>query len=278
LKIQIGLCGILTTLFSTAAMAESAAPVADEIIEAEHATPLDESDYGPQSPRDIDRHDGRNPQVFGFAPEASKMALCNIHLHESAEHRGGEFTTKAAAGSGPGAGFRYDGQLSDAELSPVGRKIGESEGGDLVPGDTVEAHFVYTTALATPGPGLESCFTEASHNPQLRVEAVVGVLVNDPKAADFTEIARIENGAGRSQLPALPQDLGAPVVYIGSTTGTVYNTEPSPVHVTWSVRPRVEKIEIGSLGRWFADNPFAETHAHGVRSLVTDPAALSPIE
>lgn len=275
---QIGLCGILTALSSAAAMAETPAPVADEIIEAEHATPADDAGFGPQSPRDIDRADGSNPQVFGFAPDASKMALCNIHLHESAEHRGGEFTTKAAADGGQPTGFRYDGQLSDAELAPVDRKIGEGAGGDLAPGDTVEAHFVYTTALAIPGPGLESCFTEASHNPQLRVEAVVGVLVNDPNATDFTEIARIENSAGRSQLPALPQDLGAPVVYIGSTTGTVYNTEPSPVHVTWSVRPRVEKIEIGSLDRWFAANPFAESHAHGVRSLVTDPASLSQIE
>lgn len=274
---QIAPCAILAAFSSTAAMAETPAPVTDEIIEAEHATPPDDSAYGPQSPRDIDRHDGRNPQVFGFAPEPSRMALCNIHLHESAEHRGGEFTTAAGDGGGS-AGFLYDGELSAAELAPLDRKIGESQGSDLVPGDTIEVHFVYTTALATPGEGLQSCFTEASHNPQLRVEAVVGVLVNDPEARDFTALARIETADGRGQLPALPDDLGAPVVYIGSTTGTVYNDAPSPVHVTWSVRPEVEKIDIGSLGRWFADNPFAETHAHGVRELVTDPASLSQIE
>lgn len=104
------------------------------------------------------------------------------------------------------------------------------------------------------------------------------MLVNDPDADDFTQIARFESLDGLNQLPDLPADLGAPTVYNGSTTGEDFDLKGSPVQVTWSVRPKVAKIDIGSLARWFADNPFQENHAHPVRNLVTDPDLLSQIE
>lgn len=273
--------GISVAMIAVAASAEAPPlPGEDSTEQAALAAATHGKGFGPQSPRDIDNHNGSNPQIFGFAPEATRMTLCNIHLHESAEHKGGEFTTSAGDrdARGDGTGFKYNSTLSPAELAPLDHKVGEGENGDLIPGDTVEAHFVYSTAQATPGPGLTSCFTEAVHNPQLRVEAVIGVLVNDPSAANFAEMARFQNIGGLNQLPNLPGDLGVPTVYNGSTTGAVYDEKGSPMQVTWSVRPKVVKIDITSLDGWLKDNAFHEQSAHHVRNLVTDPALLSKIE
>lgn len=74
------------------------------------------------------------------------------------------------------------GVLTPVEISTVG----DSEHGDSVPGDTIEIHFVYSTAQATLGPGLGTCLSDAIGNPQLRVEAVVGVLVA-VGGADYVE-------------------------------------------------------------------------------------------
>ncbi len=58
--------------------------------------------FGPQSPRDIDQSYGVNQRVFGTAPNRSQLNLCNIHFHENAEHKGGNFTTYAGNGDGKG--------------------------------------------------------------------------------------------------------------------------------------------------------------------------------
>ena len=236
--------------------------------------------FGPQSPRDISVRDGMNHRIFTLAPERQALNLCNIHLHENAEHRGGEFTTYAGNGDGHGngTGYKYNGTLTAAERVPVGRTVGESEEGSLVPGDTVEIHFVYTSADAQPGVTLGACFTDATKNPQLRVEGVVAVLVNDPKAGQMTQIAEVKQIAGLYQVPNLPDQLGTPVRYAGSTTGPSYNAAASPFQVTWNVRPKVAKIDLNSLAAWLDDNPFKETHAHGVRNLVVNPALLSPMD
>lgn len=276
--------GIAVALTGSVAFAETHEhSVEDSVIEEQNAALLASTEgkgFGPQSPRDIDAKDGQNLRAFGAAPEVSEMTLCDIHLHENAEHKGGEFTTYAGNGDGEGAGtgFKYNGELTEAELAPVGATIGAGEHGDLVPGDTVEIHFVHSTAQATLGNGLGTCLNESIGNPQLRVEAVVAVLVNDPAAADFTEMAMIENIGGLNQVPNLPNDLGTPVVYDGSTTGPKYNETGSPFQVTWSVRPNVIKIDINSLGVWLESNAFGEEHAHGVRNLVTDAKLLSVIE
>jgi len=67
------------------------------------------------------------------------------------------------------------------------------------------------------------------------------------------------------------------VQYTGSTTGPGYNEKGSPFQVSWSVRPQVAKVDIKTVGNWFADNIFDENKAHGVRNLVTNPALLSKI-
>jgi hypothetical protein len=115
-------------------------------------------------------------------------------------------------------------------------------------------------------------------NPQLRVEAQVFVLVNDDAAHDFVELAKVGTMDGLNQALNIPSDTGTPVVYDGSTTGPSYNEAGSPLQVTWSVRPDVAKVNIATVGAWFANNVFDEDHAHGVRNLVMNPALLSPIQ
>ena len=268
-------------LLGTTATAQEEA-VSDEVIEEQRAAlaaSTDGAGFGPQSPRDIDAVAGENDRMFGEAPSYTEMNLCNIHFHENAEHRGGEFTTYAGNGNGEGAGtgFQYDGELTEAELSPIDAPIGVGEEGDLEPGDTVEVHFVFSTAGIEPGPTLGACLNEAIGNPQLRVETQVIVLVNDDEAMDFTEMARVEMVDGYYQAPGLPSDMATPVVYAGSTTGPSYNEVGSPYQVTWSVRPQVARVDINSVGEWLSDNVFEEEHAHGVRNLVDDLALLSPI-
>lgn len=265
-----------------AAASEGQRAVSDDVIAAQRAAlaaSTSGAGFGPQAPRDIGIASGSNARNFGATPAVTEMALCDIHFHESAEHKGGEFTIYGGNGDGKGygTGYRYDGKLTDAELAPTDVKIGATDHGDLVPGDTIEIHFVHSTAQATLGKGLGTCLSDAIVNPQLRVETVVGVLVNEPKAADFTEMAKIVMIGGRNQVPNLPNDLGKPVIYAGSTTGPSYNEKGSPFQVTWSVRPKVVKINITSVGRWLADNPFDERYAHGVRNLVVNPDLLSPI-
>lgn len=258
--------------------------VADGVIAKQRAAlaaSTDGAGFGPQSPRDLSTLEGKNTRVFESAPVHTEMNLCDIHFHENAEHKGGEFTKYAGNGdgNGVGTGYLYAGALSDAERAPLGRKVGMSKYGHLEPGDTIEVHFVHTTAQTDPGPTLATCLSEAIMNPQLRVETQVMVLVNDAAARDFGDLAKIEQVAdGRYQAPNIPTDTGAPIVYQGSTTGPSFNEKGSPFQVTWSVRPQVARVNIASLETWLGDNVFGETGAHGVRNLVTNPLLLSPIK
>lgn len=264
-------------------LATSSEPVSDEVIQAQRealASATDGAGFGPQSPRDIDSQEGTNERTFGISPYFTRMNLCDIHFHENAEHRGGEFTTFAGNGDGAGngTGFKFDGELTPEELSDYGETVGAGEHGDLVPGDTIEIHFVHSTAQVGPGPTLATCLSDQIGNPQLRVETVVGVLVNDPAAADFTKMAEIVQREGFYQAGSIPPTLGKPVRYAGSTTGPGYNEKGSPFQVTWSVRPKVLKIDISSIDAWLKDNPFEERHAHGVRNLVQAPQLLSQMK
>ncbi|NHH99341.1 delta-class carbonic anhydrase [Oceanimonas sp. MB9] len=233
--------------------------------------------FGPQSPRDIDRLKGSNPVVFSPAPPASQMNLCNIHFHKNAEHKGGQFTRFAGNGDGRGyqGGYRYSGTLSEQELAPVQGDICPGRHGSLYPGDTIEVHYVHSSAQVTPGPTLAACLSQAGQNPQLRVEAQVYVLVNDAGAADFGELAAHGVRQGRHQGLNIPANTGTPVQYAGSTTGPAYNEKGSPFQVTWGVRPEVLKVNIASVGEWCRQNDFNEGHAHGVRNLVSNPQLLS---
>ena len=119
--------------------------------------------FGPQSPRDIDSLTGTNNIAFNPAPHYSQMNLCNIHFHKNAEHKGGEFTEYAGHGDGKGnhTGYRYSGSLSKAELAPLSKPVCADDHGGLVPGDTIELHYVHTSAQVTPGPTLGSCLSES---------------------------------------------------------------------------------------------------------------------
>ena len=271
---------LMSASFTQAHAADTEAPVADSVIAQQRAALAAAAvgtGFGPQSPRDIDSLNGANPRLFRPAPDFSRMNLCNIHFHEGAEHKGGEFTDYAGNGDGKGygTGYLYTGDLSESELSPVDFKVGSEEHGTLEPGDTIEVHFVYSTAEIAPGPTLNSCFSEAINNPQLRVEAQVYVLVNDDDAADFKAQTDVVMINGFHQAAGIPGDTGTPVQYAGSTTGPGFNEKGSPFQVSWSVRPKVQKLSIRSVADWLSGNMFDEDHAHGVRNLVVNEELLS---
>jgi len=257
--------------------------VSDQVIAEQRAMLVEntkDKGFGPQSPRDIDSSAGNNKRMFSVAPGYTEMNLCNIHFHKNAEHKGGEFTQYAGNGDGHGyqSGYQYSGQLSAAELEPLHTEICPSEHGALAPGDTIEVHYVHSTAQIEPGPTLGSCLNDSIKNPQLRVETQVYVLVNDKNALDFGELTRHGVKNGLHQALNIPGNTGTPVQYAGSTTGPGYNEKGSPFQVTWSVRPKVAKVNIETVGDWCKGNVFDEDHAHGVRNLVTNPDLLSEIE
>jgi len=235
--------------------------------------------FGPQSPRDIDATAGHNPILFSAAPPSSKMNLCNIHFHKNAEHKGAEFSRFAGNGDGYGfqSGYQYTGRLSPAKLESAGHDICPSEHGSLNSGDTIEVHYVYSSAAVRPGPTLGSCMNNAIINPQLRVEAQVYVLVKDKSALDFSALTKYEEMNGLYQALNIPSNTGAPVQYAGSTTGPGYNEQGSPFLVSWSVRPDVAEVDVKTVGTWCKGNIFDEDHAHGVRNLIVNPDLLSEI-
>lgn len=235
--------------------------------------------FGPQSPRDIDAKDGANSRAFNIAPAYTSMNLCNIHFHKNAEHKGGEFTEYAGDGDGHGyqSGYKYTGKLSAAELKPVKGEVCPSEHGGLASGDTIEVHYVHSTAQVSPGPTLGACLNDVTKNPQLRVETQVYVLVNDKNALDFGKLTAIGTINGKQQAVNIPAATGTPVQYVGSTTGPGYNEKGSPFEVTWNVRPKVAKVNIETVGKWCKGNVFKEDHAHGVRNLVINKELLSSI-
>ena len=239
-----------------------------------------EKGFGPQSPRDIDSKTGENNRIFSAAPAYKDMNLCNIHFHKNAEHKGGEFTKYAGAGDGHGysSGYKYNHSLTVAELLPSKNEICPSKHGALKSGDTIEVHYVHSTADVNPGATLGSCLSDSIKNPQLRVETQVYVLVNDKNALDFNELTKHGIKNGFNQALNIPKNTGIPVQYEGSTTGPSYNEKGSPFQVSWSVRPKVAKVNIDTLGQWCKGNTFKEDHAHGVRNLVVNPKLLSIIK
>jgi len=206
------------------ATAGHAAMATDAVIaeqRAKLASSTKDKGFGPQSPRDIDTIKGDNTLDFNSAPPYGEMNLCNIHFHENAEHKGGEFTKYQGNGDGHGylSGYEYSGTLNKEELTPVGSKVCPNKHDFLEPGDTIEIHYVHSTAKVNPGPTLASCLSEAVKNPQLRVEAQVYVLTNDGKGQDFMELTAIGKKDGFNQALHIPSNTGTPVTYDGSTTG-----------------------------------------------------------
>lgn len=232
--------------------------------------------YGPQTPRDIDRKAGSNPQRFPLAPAYKEMNLCNIHFHQQAEHKGRDFAVHAGDGEHGGYQCAISQKLTPAELAPPAGEVCKG----LKPGDTIEVHWVHSSCDVTPGKGLGACLSDKCGNPSLRVETQVFTLVNDRKAMNFNDFAYGGNKAkGFHQAKAIPNNTGKPVEFMGSTTGPKYSEAVcSPLQVTWSVRPKCAKLDINSVAEWCKQNEFAEDHAHGVRKLVVNPKLLAPIK
>lgn len=256
--------------------------VSDQVIQDQRdalAANTKGKDFGPQSPRDLNTLTGNNPGTFAVAPPSVEMNLCNIHFHKNAEHKGGEFTEYAGNGDGHGfqTGYVYNGNLTSAEATPVAGEICPNKHGNLFSGDTIEVHYVHSSADVEPNPGLANCLGGLESQPQLRVETQVFVLVNDSNALDFNELTAHAEKDGVFQALNLPTNTGTPIEYAGSTTGPSYNENGSPLQVTWSVRPQVAKLNIATVGKWCEENVYNEDHAHGVRNLVINPDLISPI-
>jgi len=238
--------------------------------------------FGPQTPRDIDSPKGENKRAISMAPDYKQMNLCNIHFHKNAEHKSKEFSIHVAGEHGAEGGYQCNmsKNLSKAELAAPKKPVCKGEHGELKPGDTIEVHWVHSSCEVKPGKGLESCSSASCANPDLRVEAQVYVLVNDPKAQDFNALGYGGNVInGFHQAKAIPGNTGKPVQFIGSTTGPKWSEQTcSPLQVTWSVRPQCAKLDINSVAKWCESNEFSEDHAHGVRKLVTSPKLLSEIK
>lgn len=271
----------VATVFAMSSTA-MASDVSDSVIKKQRAAleaNTDGKGFGPQTPRDIDAKSGSNKRLFGVAAPSTQMNLCNIHFHRNAENKGGEFTTYAGNGDGMGnnTGFKYNGKLSSSESKPLNKNVCAGKGSSLLSGDTLEVHFVYSSADVSPGPTLGACLADSTMNPGLRVETQVVVLVNDDDAIDFKDMAKIDQVNGYHQAVNIPNNTGTPVTFLGSTTGPAYNEKASPLQVTWSVRPQVSKVDISSVGEWCDNNAFNEDHAHGVRNLVINEKLLSPI-
>jgi hypothetical protein len=91
-------------------------------------------------------------------------------------------------------------------------------------------------------------------------------------------LTKIGEQNGYQQAPNISKNAGVPINYAGSTTGPTYNEKGSPIQVSWSVYPKVLKVNAESVGKWCEGNEFKEDHAHGVRNLVKDPGLLSKIK
>lgn len=274
---------LLLPVCASAADKEVDAQVSDQVVAKQRdmlAKNTKDKGFGPQSPRDIDSSAGNNKVLFHAAPIYTEMNLCNIHFHKNAEHKGGEFTKYAGNGDGKGyqSGHQYTGSLNANELKPIDKAACPSEHSRLFPGDTIEVHYVHSTAQIKPGPTLNACLNKSVINPQLRVETQVYVLVNDTKALDFMELTKHGMKNGLHQALNIPNNTGIAVEYAGSTTGPGFNEKGSPFQVSWGVRPKVAKVNIKTMDSWCKGNVFKENHAHGVRTLVTDPDLLSNIE
>lgn len=271
---------LAATFLSSAAFADTHGHAAEH---AEHTAKSPAcTGFGPQTPRDIDSRHGENKIAFSPSPNYEDMNLCNIHFHVNAEHKAKDFSIHAQGEHGAEGGYQCNmsKQLSSAELAPTAEPVCPSEHGELKPGDTIEVHWVHSSAPVTPGPTLGACLSDNVKNPDLRVEAQVFTLVNDPKALDFNSLDYHDKTVnGYKQADAIPGNTGKPVVFTGSTTGPKYNEATcSPLQVTWSVRPNCAKVDINSVAKWCKGNAFKEDHAHGVRKLVTTLSLLSEIK
>ena len=169
--------------------------------------------FGPQTPRDIDVRDGQNPQAYRLAPPYQEMNLCNIHFHRHAEHKAKAFAIYAGEGEDDhGGGYQcgISKALSAAELKAPDQEICKG----LKPGDTIEVHWVHSSCQVKPGEGLGACSSDKCANPELRVEAQVFTLVNDPAALKFGDFGYGGNVVGgRHQAKAIPTKTGKPVEF-----------------------------------------------------------------
>lgn len=223
---------------------------------------------GPQAPRDITSKVGENQVSWPFAEDPRSMNLCNIHFHRFAEHKGPEYGV--LAGEGDHQGYRCNDSRPPKTRQHTAEK-GQCK--NVMVGDTIEVHWVFTSCDVDPGQGLGACMSDTCKNPSLRVEARV-FTVSEAKSGvlDFNEF----DVKGRQPKNYPPSE--QMVRYLGSTTGPSYTENAcSPLQVSWSVSGSCYKVSKSSLDQWCSKNVFQEDHAHGVRKIVKSPKLLDAI-
>ena len=231
--------------------------------------------FGPQTPRDLTKRDGENPVKFNLSPNHRQLNLCNIHFHKHAEHKASGFSLPAEKTGAGGWKCNETQSLTSSQLeAPASNQFCQN----VMPGDTIEVHWVYSSCDVKPGKGLQACSSQSCANPQLRVETKVFLLVNDAKAPSFARYTATTAKNGFQQVTQLP-DRSDALEFLGSTTGPQYSEQTcSPFQVTWNVSQSCQLLNINSLHEWCKKNPFNEEHAHGIRKVVTTPELLSPIK
>ncbi len=231
--------------------------------------------YGPQTPRDIDKKSGTNSSLFSLAPSYKNMNLCNMHFHLNAEHKSKLYSV-TADNSKIGFQCNATSELSDTELKPIAKNYCKG----IKPGDTIEVHWVHSSCQVKPGKGLGSCLSKECTNPDLRVEGQVFLLVNDSSAMNFNDLAYDKNVVnGYHQAKNIPSNTGSPLQYLGSATGEELNNKAcSTLSVSWGIRSECAKLDINSLSNWCKDNVFKENYAHGSRPLVSNLKLLSEMK
>ena len=95
------------------------------------------------------------------------MNLCNNHFHKNAEHAGGKFTQYVGNGDGQRyqGGYLYSGKLTAQQLQPVSKNVCPSKLGGLQSGDTIEVHYVHSSAQIKPGATLGACLNGSINPP-----------------------------------------------------------------------------------------------------------------
>lgn len=132
--------------------------------------------------------------------------------------------------------------------------------------------------IAAQSAALETNTKDSGYGPQSPRDLSLKKGVNGRIFSTAPVAAKMNLCNGYYQALNIPQNAGIPIQYSGSTTGPTYNEKGSPLQVSWSVRPKVLKVNAASFGEWCKDNMFKEDHAHGVRNLVTNESLLSEIK
>lgn len=233
---------------------------------------------GPQSPKDLTTDRISDGNRFSAAPvmhrkQMNDMELVNVHFHLGAEHKSDAYNSNAVSDSGTTftagghdvrAGWWATGTAADfhstrASATPVG-----SPCEDLYVGDTIEVHWVHSSAGKQAagsddpeGTHLTDGLGNAANgrnllNPMLHVEGTVYSIVSDDTAETVFDPGKNEPEKNKTLLDYHMPKAGENdyVRYVGSSTGQSFTGNfaakdqlCSPYVINWGVDLRLHKVK-----------------------------------